>query len=247
MSSSSASTDPFNDTNKVGSLSLGIFIACLAFALPLGLMYSMFFYKKTSWYRLPLLFASILGLGYIACLMFYRMAITGDKQSKIDKMSGADALFVFYNTLAGFIVVFVTMVALKTNPALVTIFENTHGYLFIHMWGVTDLCSNIFVSEYLSDRYSNIDPREFNYNFLITRMNIQNVEEFIDSAKTCVNKDIGTTNLPLDFKMNIPSTDLVDKLRNLVNLKYSFGHFVWIYLSSIVALIISMTGCIMYS
>jgi len=206
----------------------------------------MFFYKKTAWYRLPMLFGAILGLAYVACLMFYRMAIKGDKKAEINKMSGEDALFVFYNTLAGLVVVFITMVALATNPALVTVFENTLGYLFIHIWGVTDLCSSIFVSPKFSE-YTNIDSREFNYNFLITRIDTKNVEEFIDAAKTCEAKNIGATNLPLDFRMKFETSDVVEKLRNLVHMKYSFGHFVWVYLSSIVALIISMTACIMYS
>ena len=247
MSSNSDKPDVLlNNPDKIGSFSLGIFITCIAFAIPLGLMYSMVFYKKTAWYRVIFLYGAVLGLGYIACLMFYRMAIKGDKQAQINKMNGQDALFVLYNTIAGFVVVLITIFALATNPSLVTIFENTLGYLYIHAWGATDVCNNIFVSNKFSE-YSNINPSEFNYNFLITCINTQNVEEFIDAAKTCETKDIGGKNLPLDFKMHFQTTDHVEKLRNLVHLKYSFGHFVWIYLASIVSLIISMMGCIMYS
>jgi len=245
-SSTSSSSDLFENKDKTASFSLGMVITCLGFIIPLGLMYSMFFYKKTSWYRLPLLFGAVLGIGYISNLMFYRIAIKGDKKAQINKMSGKDALFVLYNTLAGFVVVFITMFALSTNPALVTIFENTLGYLFIHAWGVTDLCSNIFVSPKFSE-YTNIDMHEFNYNFLITRIDTKNVEEFIDAAKTCDAKNIGASSLPLDFRMRFETSDLVEKLRNLVHMKYAFGHFAWVYLSSIVALVISMTSCIMYT
>jgi hypothetical protein len=242
MSSNSDKPDVLlNNPDKIGSFSLGIFITCIAFTLPLGLMYSMVFYKKKAWYRVIFLYGAVLGLGYITCLLFYRMALKEDKEAQINKMNGQDALFVLYNTLAGFVVVLITIFALSTNPSLVTIFENTLGYLFIHAWGVTELCNGIFVSDKFSE-YSNINPREFNYNFLITRINTQNVEEFINSEK--MNED---TNLPLDFKMHFQTTDQVEKLRNLVHLKYSFGHFVWIYLASIVSLIIAMMGCIMYS
>jgi hypothetical protein len=243
---SSKKRDPlFNNKDRIGEFSLGIFITCLTFAVPLGLMYSMFFYKKTSWYRIPLLFGAILGLGYLGNLMFYRIAIRGDKKAEIDKMSGRDAFFVLYNTLAGFVVVFITMFALSTNNSLVAIFENTLGYLFIHFWGVTDLCNSIFVSPKFSE-YSNIDTHDFNYNFLITRMTTQNVDEFIDAAKTCQGK-MGNSNLPLDFYIKFEYEDQVEKLKNLVSMKYAFGHFVWVYLSSIVAMIISMTACIMNS
>jgi len=238
--------------SKKGSSSyfVGILVACLAFSVPLGLMYSLFFHRKTSSLRVLILFAATIGIGYIANLMFYRMAIMNDKEAKINKITGNDAAFIFYNTLAGFFIVGITLFAVSVSPILVTIFENTFGYWFINIWGARKLCNDIFVSNSFSN-LSNIDPKDFNYSFLITRIDYNNVEEFIEYAKQCSgdisNKEKPDKRLPLDFYMKFEFEDQIENLRNLVYLKNTFGHFMWTYLSSIIALFVSMIALLMSS
>ena len=55
---------------------------------------------------------------------------------------------------------------------------------------------------------------------------------------------------PLDFDMKFTGSqndkmEQKTKLENLINIKQSFGHYLWVYLSSIVALFVSMIGVIM--
>jgi hypothetical protein len=245
------STNDLFAKNASNNYFIGILVACLAFIVPLGLMYSLFFHRKTSWFRVPVLFITVVSLGYIANLMFYRMAVMNDADAKIDKLSGNDAAFIFYNTLAGFFIVAITLFAISVTPVLVTIFENTFGYWFVNLWGATKLCNEIFISKSL-ENLSDIDPSEFNYSFLITRIDHNNVEEFIDYAKQCDGGTISNLEkpdkrLPLDFYMKFEFEDQVEKLRNLVYLKNTFGHFMWTYLSSIVALFASMIALLMAS
>jgi hypothetical protein len=178
------------------------------------------------------------------------MAIMNDKEAKINKITGNDAAFIFYNTLAGFFIVGITLFAVSVSPILVTIFENTFGYWFINIWGARKLCNDIFVSNSFSN-LSNIDPKDFNYSFLITRIDYNNVEEFIEYAKQCSgdisNKEKPDKRLPLDFYMKFEFEDQIEKLRNLVYLKNTFGHFMWTYLSSIIALFVSMIALLMSS
>jgi hypothetical protein len=63
-------------------------------------------------------------------------------------------------------------------------------------------------------------------------------------AKPIATSHIGTTVL---FLYPSPIEDQVEKLRNLVYLKNTFGHFMWTYLSSIVALFASMIALLMAS
>jgi len=237
--------------NASNNYFVGILVACLAFIVPLGLMYSLFFHRKKSSFRVPILFLTTIGLGYIANLMFYRMAVMNDKDAQINKISGNDAAFILYNTLAGFFIVGITLFAISVSPVLVTIFENTFGYWFVNLWGAKTLCNEIFISKSF-ENIPNIDPNDFNFSFLITRIDYNNVEEFIEYAKKCdggtiSNKEKQDKRLPLDFYMKFEYEDQVEKLRNLVYLKNTFGHFMWTYLSSIVALFVSMIALLMAS
>jgi hypothetical protein len=161
-----------------------------------------------------------------------------DKQAKIDKMGAKDALFVFWNTLASFLIVAITMFGLGTNPNLISIFENTLGYWYIHIWGLDGLMKEIVKSNI----FDKIDVKNFNYNFLITQINMNNVEDIINSnGKTGINS-------PLDFTIqfdNNKKTSQTSLLKSLVYTKNTFGHYVWVYLASIVAILVSILACSM--
>ncbi len=225
---------------------LVLFIISVVLPVPIALIYSFVFYRKTSWYRGVILFSLVVGVGYISNLIFYRTMIMNDKEAKIDKMGKKDALFVFWNTLAAFVIVAVTMFGLGTNPNLITIFENTLGYWFIHIWGLSKLMSSIVKSNV----FDKIDAKNFNYNFLITQINLNNLEQVINMAKSSSTTSTPSIKYPLDFHIEFDKdvaiqNKQISTLQSLVGTKHAFGHFVWIYLSSLVAILVSMLACVM--
>lgn len=227
---------------------LVLFIIVIVFPVPLALIYAFCFYKKTFWYRGLILFALVTALGYIANLLFYRTMIMKDKEAKIDKMSRKDALYVFWNTLAAFVIVAITMFGIGTNPNLITVFENTLGYQYIQLWGLTSLMNDIVQSKL----FDSIDSNQFSYNFLITQINVENVDDIIKMSDS---KDVSTgpsDKFPLDFRIVFDNDKNVklsqqEKLRNLVATKNAFGHFMWMYLSSIVAMLVAILACVINS
>lgn len=239
--------------NPTGQISLSqvwlvLFIIAIVFPVPLALVYTFCFYKKTFWYRGLILFALMLGMGYIANLLFYRTMIMKDKEAKIEKMSRKDALFVFWNTLASFVIVAITMFGIGTNPNLITVFENTVGYLYIQLWGLTALMNDIVQS----NLFEKIDSNQFSYNFLITQISVDNVEDIIKMSDSKEGATGPSEKFPIDFRIVFDKekdvrTDQEEKLRNLVGTKNAFGHFMWMYLSSLVAILVAMLGCVMNS
>ena len=228
---------------------LVLFIIAIVLPVPLALIYTFCFYKKTFWYRGLTLFALIVAIGYISNLLFYRTMIMKDKEAKIDKMSRKDALYVFWNTLAAFVIVAITMFGIGTNPNLITVFENTLGYQYLHFWGLTSLMNDIVQS----NLFEKIDSNQFSYNFLITQINVDNVDDIIkmsDEKTTSVNGP--SDKFPLDFRIVFDNDKNVklgqqEKLRNLVATKNTFGHFMWMYLSSIVSILVSLLACVINS
>jgi hypothetical protein len=239
--------------NPTGRISLSqvwlvLFIIAIVLPVPLALVYTFCFYKKTFWYRGIILFALIFGMGYIANLLFYRTMIMKDKEAKIDKMSRKDALYVFWNTLASFVIVAITMFGVGTNPNLITVFENTVGYLYIQLWGLTTLMNNIVQS----NLFEKIDSNQFSYNFLITQISLDNVEDIIKMSEGKTGSTGPSDKFPLDFRIVFDNDeklrkDQQEKLRNLVGTKNAFGHFMWMYLSSLVAILVAMLACVMNS
>jgi len=295
-----AINDPSISKNKkLASISFGVFFSCILFSVPLAIVYNFFYYKRPGWFSSVILFVCVTLLGFTATLMFYRIVAMNDMEVKINKMSANSVSFVAGVTFAAFTIVAITLFAIGVNPDLVRIFENTFGYWYIHLWGLTDLCSKIFTSSCMNDKLKNSNPKDFNYNFLITRINLKNIERFIahansttpsaNVAKISNNSTNNSTNnntnnmnvnqvdsddddddydsddeqrggrrqaggtppsFPLDFDMKFTGSqnDKMEqkaKLENLVNIKQSFGHYLWVYLSSIVALFVSMIGVIM--
>jgi hypothetical protein len=230
-------------TIQLSQVWLTLFIIIIVLPVPLGLLYMFSYYKSTSWYRTIILFSLVTGLGYVACLLFYRTMIMKDKEAKIDKMGPKDALFVFWNTLASFTIVAITMLGLGTNPGLISIFENTIGYWFIHIWGLDGLMKDIVKS----DMFDKIDTKDFNYNFLITQIDIDNVQNVISAAGVKSKQTGPNLKNPLDFRFEFDATKPLQKklLENLVFTKNTVGHYVWVYLSSIVAILVSILACSM--
>jgi hypothetical protein len=227
---------------------LVLFIIVIVFPVPLALIYTFCFYKKTFWYRGLILFGLVTALGYIANLLFYRTMIMKDKEAKIDKMSRKDALYVFWNTLAAFVIVAITMFGIGTNPNLITVFENTLGYQYIQLWGLTSLMNDIVQS----NLFEKIDSNQFSYNFLITQISVENVDDIIKMADSKEGSTGPSDKFPLDFRIMFDADknikmDQQEKLRNLVATKNAFGHFMWMYLSSIVAMLVAILACVINS
>lgn len=255
-----AINDPSISKNKkLASISFGIMFSCILFAVPLAIVYNFFYYKRPGWLSSVILFICTTLLGFTVNLMFYRMIAMGDMEAQINKMGVNSVNFVAGVTFAAFTIVAITLFAVGVNPDLVKIFENTFGFWYIHLWGLTDLCKDIFSSPSF-DKYTD-DPsnqKYFNYNFLITQIDLNNLQQFIEYASNPENEskdpknenDQNQIKFPLDFDMKFTGdNDEIKrqqvKLLNLVNLKQSFGHYLWVYLSSIVALFVSMIGVIM--
>jgi hypothetical protein len=233
-------------TIQLSQVWLTLFIIIVVFPVPLGLIYMFSYHKSVSWWRAIILFSLTTGLGYIACLLFYRTMIMNDKEAKIDKMGREDAFFVFWNTLASFVIVAITMFGLGTNPGLISIFENTIGYWFIHIWGLDSLMKEIVKSNI----FDKIDVKDFNYNFLITQIDVNNLQEIINSSSSSSKTTSPTSKYPIDFRIEFDSDSGKQSkqkklLESLVFTKNTVGHYVWVYLSSIVSILVSILACSM--
>lgn len=255
--------DKIEKEQSLAQISGGIFAACLVFAVPLAVVYNFFYYKWQSTTGMIVIFFSILLLAFITNLMFYRIVVANDVEMSINKMSINDIKIIFLNTAASMVIVAITFMGLSVNPNLVKVFENTFGYAFIKMLGVSDFYNNLFSSKMFTD----IKTNGFDYGFLITCLSMENIDEFINSIKDSNpinlksnNEDIRSKqpmalkqmesilgDLKFDFSINYDFLNEVNriKLRNFVKTKNTVGHYIWGYISSVIVLIISMIGCIM--
>lgn len=232
-------------------MAFGVFLALVLFAIPLGLIYNFVCYKRSGILPLIILFIVTMLLGYVATLLYYRISLRNDPSGKIDKISWPTARNILGVTFASYMVLALTLVALAVAPNLVKIFENTLGYWFIGLWGLRDLCNEIFSSPTLDTYKDTSDSKYFNYGFLITRMDKDNIDKIIDygrqnSGANSKSKGVEISEtLPLDFDIVLSDQTIIQKLKNLVYMKYAFGHFTWIYLTSIVSLLLSMISVTM--
>lgn len=155
---------------------------------------------------------------------------------------------------ASYMVLFVTMVSISINPKLVTIFENTIGIWYLSIMGNDSFVNEIFQSEIFSkmDDESINDSELVNYGFLLTRLNQNNIDEFVEFYKNNTNNN-NTSNVdfPLDFKPNFKNDNnavkngQLIKLKELVNTKRTVGYFMWVYLTAIISQMISMIAVTM--
>jgi len=240
------STDSTNINKSITSAWIGVAVSCLAFSIPLAIVYNFCYYKRAGVVANLILFVVVFLLGYIVTLMFYRAIVMNTLDAEINKIGSSTAKFVLGVTFSAFMIVAITMFAIGANGKLIEIFENTFGYWFIGIWGLEELANKIFTSKTMDPIRANVaNSRDFNYNFLITRINPANLEEFKNYAQNC--DKMGGSKLPLDFDLVFKTQDQIDKLEDLVYLKNTAGHFAWVYLSSVVALMISMISVTMTS
>jgi len=232
-------------TKQVSSAAFGAIFACILFIIPLGLMYMFVFHRKAYSFRSLALFMTVYLLGSVINLLFYRVTVMNDTTAQIDKMGVNDVGFVLSVTLGGFMIVALTLMGLSANPILTSIFENTIGYAVIQFFGLKELTDEVFSSATMDPIRKKSEPNEFNYNFLITRFNVDNLDELIKYGKNCASTKEDTSKLGLDFRFVLDYEEQIEKITSLVHLKHTVGHFVWIYLASIIALFVSMIAVIM--
>jgi hypothetical protein len=236
------------NTQQTASIFFSILLTCGLFIVPLFLIYYFVYNGNNSNFAGLLLFFFIIGLGYTVNLLYYRIMIMNDIDAKIDKMSSSDALYVLSITTASFAILGFTMLGISLNPGLITVFENTIGVWFIGFFGLSDLSADIFTSPMFDKIRDLANYSEFNYDFLITRITPENINVILDSIKKTPVSNLNENRVKfgLDFVLNLKeeNTEQIKTLQNLVNLKHAAGHFTWIYLTSLVSLLVSMIAMI---
>lgn len=227
----------------------GAILMCIIFSVPLALVYNFFFYKRSGFFSNFILIIVTYLLGFLATLLYYRIVIMNDVEAQINKMSRNTVSYIAKVVFFAFKLVAITIIAITVNPSLITIFENTLGYWFIGLLGLTPFTQKIFSSKIMEPIKNSSDPMEFNYNFLITRMNIFNVSKFINYAKECNNTNNEWQEdedaLPFDFTLNLTTEEDMQQLEDFVYTKYTFGHYIWVYLVSVISMVISITALTM--
>lgn len=237
-----------NNQPTLLSVAIVLIIICVTFIVPLGLWFSITYVVNGSALNSVLLFAGIYGFALLVTVMYYRMGIQGDENAEIAKVTGDKMNFIAITTFVAFLIVLLTICVLAVNPELITIFENSVGIWFIGIMGNSEFCNEIFKSDIFSElKKESKDPHIFNQNFLLTRFNKENIDDFIEYFKNDCKSEKGgyDVTLPFDFTPNFVNEGQITKLRNLVSLKHLVGYFTWIYGSSVLALIISIIGVTM--
>ena len=229
-----------NETPSESSTSPGLIVFgyCIGFVIPLAIIYNLFYHKQGGMRSLVLVYAGAYFMGLIFSLLYYRTVIM-HKSGDIAKMDNNTVKKVMLVNIASYSIVAVTIFALAINPSLVNIFENTVGYTFLGMKGLHTLANEIFVSNELREIQENGD---FDYDFLITRFGVNDIgtieKYFEDKSNSDAQQNM--PNLPTYFQMELKDHDQLFNFTNLIYLKHTVGHFTWIYLTSIIAMLISM-------
>lgn len=220
------------------SLFMAVLGVSVAFGIPLALVYSFIYYQNQSMFSGVLLLFLTFLLGYICNLLFYRIIVMNDESGKIDKINKSTAVYVLGVTAFGFLITAFTLFVITINPGLVKIFENTIGMWVIGFLGLKRLANEIFYSPTMDPIKDNVvDSNAFNYGFLLSQFTRENVDELIEGSKDCK-----ATQSPfmLDFQLRFSTHDQIHRLKKMVDLKNTAGHYSWIYLSSVVSLFVSM-------
>lgn len=220
-----------------------LIIICVAFAIPLGLWFSVVYSEGGGIATMLFIFGGVYGLALLATLMFYRMGIQGDDKDEISKISKNKIKSIAGTTFASCSIVLTTIFLLAVNPSLITVLEDSIGIWVLGIMGNRGFMNTIFKSEVFSklDEYS--DSKIFDSSCLLTRFNKDNIDTFIKYFKENCNKQDETSygvDFPFDFRPVFENEGQLEKLKSLVNMKHLIGYFSWIYLTSIVSLIISI-------
>ena len=233
-----------NTSSLFGAVSILIFLS-IAFIVPLGLWFSIVYTVSGGLTNSLLLFFGIYGLALLITLLYYRMGVQNDIEAKVDKIASRKVKSIMATTFASFCILLITLVVLAMNPELVTIFENTVGIWILGILGNSGFLTEIFKSELFSQLQED-SPKMFNQNFLLTCFSNDNIGPFMEyykkhcSGETVQNET--TVSLPFDFRPHFTNEGQLFKLRNLVAQKRMYGYFTWVYLTSIVSLVISITS-----
>jgi hypothetical protein len=247
MSTTNEVIEPETESKSISSY-VSLIVMCIIFSISIGLYFS-FIYSPNGGAStfFSILFGALV-LGYITTIIYYRGNILS-KTSPLDK----PAMYsIFGSTSASFMVLFITMFAINVNPNLITIFENTIGIWVLSVMGNDQFISEIFTSDAFKVLNDQSDSLSFNYNFLLTRLNPDNIGKFIEFYRDNVNNTSdkkSEVDFPFDFKplfrMGEDGLSQLNKLEKMIEMKRSVGYFTWVYLTSIVSLIISIIAVTM--
>ena len=227
---------------------LALFLICLGYIIPLSLWFSVVYSSSGVITNSLFIFAGAYGIGLLVALLYYRMGIQDDVEAKIDKISGSRLKSIALTTFASFLILLVTIVILAINPDLITILENTVGVWCLGVMGYSGFMKEIFKSNVFSKLNEESDKDIFNYNFLLTCFNEQNIKQFVDFFKqecSQQEREVMGIDFPFDFEPNFKNEGQLELLEKLVNQKRLIGYFTWIYLTSILSLIVTIISITM--
>jgi hypothetical protein len=231
------------------SLLIGYIGTILGYLVPLILVYHFAYSRSGGFFTFLFLFVMAYLIGFLACLLFYRMAVLG-KSGQIANMPRSAVIKVMGTSFASFMIVAVTIFAIGFNPNLVKIFENTVGYSYIQLLGAGEFANSIFTSPILDQLNNETETKYFNYAFLLTAFDTKNIQQFIQASMNKVGgeqEQTTTNNLPFNFTMKPLEKDKIEKLEEFVYTKHRIGHFTWVYLTSVLALTVSFISMTMYN
>ena len=232
------------------SLLIGYIGTILGYLVPLILVYHFAYSRSGGFFTFLFLFVMAYLIGFLACLLFYRMAVLG-KSGQIANMPRSTVIKVMGTSFASFMIVAVTIFAIGFNPNLVKIFENTVGYSYIQLLGAGEFANSIFTSPILDQLNNETETKYFNYAFLLTAFDTKNIQQFIQASMNKVGGEqeqtTTTNNLPFNFTLKPLEKDKIEKLEEFVYTKHRIGHFTWVYLTSVLALTVSFISMTMYN
>ena len=224
------------------SLLTGYICSIFGYLIPLSIIYHFVYSRAGGAFRMLLLFALTFLFGSIICMMYYRIGIMG-QSGGIGSLTNAQVFKIMATTLAAYMIVAITIIAIGFNRGMVEIFENTIGYGYIQLFGSTAFANSIFTSDKFSAE-KDMNGGEFNYGFLLTLFNTRNIKSFVEvltqNSEPSADGN-GPNSLPFDFKLKADQ-DQIEKLEEFVYTKHRIGHFTWVYLTSVVAMTISMVA-----
>ena len=197
--------------------------------------------KKTS-YQLSL-FLVLWGIVYGMNLLIFDFSL-GIKEP----------LNIFYMTsLYFFGLVGATFIIIGNIPSLVEVFENTLGYWLL---GLSYFNLTKTMKSFKSKHFTNITENEkfeIPFNVLLTTFNIYEFNETFTSFISEKNNNGGngnngdntTNDISADFYLDIhddPKNNYKNELLNLVCIKNSVGHFTWVYIASIISILLTINS-----
>jgi len=236
-------TNKNSETKSKPNIILSLFLICIVFAVPLGLWFSVVFTEGGGIANQLFVFAGVYGFAFLATLMFYRMGIQGDDKDDISNISKNKLSSIAGTTFAACSIVLTTIFVLAVNPSLITILEDSIGIWALGIMGNRGFMNTIFKSKIFSELDEYSDSNIFDSSFLLTRFNKDNIDTFIKFFKEGCDKQDQTSfgvDFPFDFIPVFENEGQLEKLKSLVSMKHLIGYFSWIYLTSIVSLIISV-------